>query len=242
MKFIDTNSLQTRKAGSFTFSAVRPEKLGAAEYTLVTLVVDKTGSVAGFETELLKMKRVVVEACQKNARAEFLLLRSVEFNHSVDEVHGFVELAKIDPAQYREPHCTGSTALYDASYSAIAATNEFARALSEKDFGVNGVVILVTDGGENDSSQSLNDVKREMGRGVSSEWLESLNVILVGVNAAAARRELEAFARDAALTQYVDAGQATPQKLARLAEFVSRSISSQSQALGTGGASQPLRF
>jgi hypothetical protein len=35
-------------------------------------------------------------------------------------------------------------------------------------------------------------------------------------------------------------GNVTPGKLAKLAQFVSKSISSQSQALGTGGASQPV--
>ena len=81
-----------------------------------------------------------------------------------------------------------------------------------------------------------------MRRGVSEEWLESLSVILVGVNASRYKKELQAFQMDADLSQYVDVGDATPTKLAQLAQFVSRSISAQSQSLGTGGASQPLVF
>ncbi len=53
---------------------------------------------------------------------------------------------------------------------------------------------------------------------------------------------LKIFKDEAEIDQYVDAGDATPTKLAKLAEFVSQSISSQSQSLGSGGPSQNLNF
>ncbi|MBF0528397.1 MAG: hypothetical protein HQK55_03835 [Deltaproteobacteria bacterium] len=238
---IFTDDMQTGTAGNFNFSGVRPEKLGAAEYTLVTLVMDRTGSVNGFEADLLRVKRAVVEACRKAPRAEYLMLRSVEVNERVD-VHGFVELVNIDPSKYRAPNCKGSTALFDATYSAVAATNEYARTLADNDFSVNGIVIVVTDGDDNVSAQTVKNVAKEIKRGVQNEWLESLNVVLVGVNATCCKKHLDVFYRNGGLTQYVDVGDATPQKLARLADFISRSITSQSQSLGTGGPSQALTF
>ena len=241
MKLIDAN-MQTTQVANFSFSGVRPEKLGSTEYTLVTLVIDKTGSVNGFEQQLLSMKQAVIEACHRSPRADYLMLRCTEFNDSVDEEHGFTELTRVDPARYRAPQCTGSTALYDATCNAVIATNEYARMLSDQDFSVNGLVVVVTDGDNNSSHHTAKDVAAEVVRGVRQEWLESLNVILVGVNASRYKRELEAFKNDANLTQYVDVGDATPQKLAQLAQFVSRSISAQSQSLGTGGASQTLVF
>lgn len=236
------DDMQVAQIGNFNFSGVRPDRLGATEYTLVSLVVDKTGSVDGFQGELLDVKRAVVEACQKSPRANYLMLRSVEFNSSVDEVHGFVELASIDASRYVEPNCSGATALYDAAYSAIAATNEYAKTLADNEFGANGIVIVVTDGDDNASAQTAKSVAAEIARGVQNEWLESLVVILVGVNAGRYQRELEAFQKTAGIAQYVDVGDATPAKLARLADFVSRSISAQSASLGTGGPSQALIF
>jgi hypothetical protein len=234
--------MQSARVGNFAFSGVRPDKLGATEYTLVTLVMDKTGSVSGAEAELLAVKRAVVAACQKSPRAEYLMLRSVEFNDGVDEVHGFVELNAIDAASYAAPRCSGATALFDASFAAVAATNEYARSLAENDFGANGIVIVVTDGEDNVSAETPASVAAEMLRGVRNEWLESLNVILVGVNAVRCKVALEDFRQSAGLTQYVDIGDATAQNLARLADFVARSISAQSQSLGTGGPSQALAF
>ena len=56
------------------------------------------------------------------------------------------------------------------------------------------------------------------------------------------KRALEKFKNDAKLSQFVDIGNATEGKLAKLANFVSESVSSQSQALGTGAPSQTLNF
>ena len=242
MKLMDANTMQTTQIANFSFSGVRPDKLGSTEYTLVTLVIDKTGSVCGFTQQLLAMKQAVVQACHRSPRADYLMLRSTEFNERVDEEHGFTELTRVDPASYKAPRCSGSTALFDATRNAVMATNTYARMLSDQDFSVNGLVVVVTDGDDNCSHHTPSDVAAEVVRGVQHEWLESLNVILVGVNASLYKRELQAFKDDAGLTQYVDVGDATPQKLAQLAQFVSRSISAQSQSLGTGGASQALVF
>ncbi|MDO8415237.1 MAG: hypothetical protein Q7S87_03375 [Agitococcus sp.] len=241
MKLFDDN-MQAGQAGSFGFSGVRPDKLGAAEYTLVTYVGDKTGSVSRFANELLETKRAIVAACQKSARSEFLLFRNTEFNTQIVEVHGFAELSTIDTSLYQPPHCTGLTALYDATFAAVAVTNEYAKTLSDQDFSVNGIIFVVTDGDDTSSIQTFQSVANEISRGIQQEWLESLNVILVGINAQEFKLKLEEFVARAGLTQYVDVGDATPQRLAKLAAFVSSSISSQSQALGTGGASQPLTF
>lgn len=236
------DDMQVAQLGNFQFSGARPDKLGSTEYTLVTIVTDKTGSVSGFSAELLAMKRAVVDACAKSPRRDYLMIRNVEFSTSSEEVHGFAELRTVDASQYAEPRCGGLTSLYDATFMAVAATNEYARMLAEQDFNVNAVVFVITDGDDNASAHTPSTVAQEVARGVNNEWLESLNVVLVGVNAGTYRQALEGFKKSANLTQYVDAGDATPQRLAKLADFVSRSISSQSQALGTGGPSQALVF
>lgn len=241
MKLFD-NNMQVAQIGNFVFSGVRPDKLGSTEYTLVTLVMDKTGSVSPVAQDLLDAKISVVGACKKSPRAEFLLFRNTEFNANIDEVHGFADLASIDVSQYRVPVCVGVTSLFDATYSAVAATNEYAKTLSDNEFSVNGIVFVVTDGDDNNSVQTPAAVAAEIKRGVQNEWLESLNVVLIGVNATRYEKYLTKFTKDAQLTQYVDVGDATPARLAKLADFVSRSISSQSQALGTGGPSQALTF
>ena len=66
--------------------------------------------------------------------------------------------------------------------------------------------------------------------------------ILIGVNTwqGSIKDYLNQFKEDAGFTQYQDVSTASKESLSKLANFVSQSISSQSQALGTGGPSQQL--
>lgn len=230
--------------GSFTFSAVRVDKLGATEYTLVTIAVDETGSVAGFDQELRDMLVTAIESCKKSPRSDNLLVRVVTFGsqhrNGVNEIHGFKPLADIDPTQYPAIRPGGMTPLCDACYSSLGAMNKFAKDLTDNDYGVNAIAFIITDGDENASTATTHMVKEEARKAITGEVLESLVSVLIGVNAAQYRQKLIDFQRDAGLTQYIDAGDVTKGKLAKLAQFVSQSVSSQSQALGTGGPSQNI--
>jgi hypothetical protein len=221
---------------------------GATEYTLVTLVVDTTSSVIAFADELLKCVKKIVHACKKNPRAENLLLRLLTFNSKLTEVHGFKPLSSINPEDYKPFKPSGMTALYDAAYSGISATVEMAKQLSIQDFSVNGCVYIITDGMDNSSKVTAKTIAKKVQETLKEEEIDSLITILVELinsndpYAQSVRGALTTFEVQAQLSQFIDAGDATPQKLARLAYFVSQSISSQSQALSTGAVSQSLQF
>lgn len=230
-------------AQGFRFSAVRIEHLGATEYTLVTIAVDVTGSVSGFEADLRKCLITAVDSCRKSPRSNNLLLRVILFSSAlpggIEEIHGFKPLGEINPNDYPPLVPGGTTPLYDAAFSAVGATNAYAKRLMDQDFLANGIVFVITDGDDNTSSATIAMVKREMDRGTKGEEIESLIGILVGINAAQLKLRLEEFAKGANL-QYIDAGDTTKGKFAKLAQFVSQSVSSQSQSLGTGGPSQNI--
>ena len=82
--------------------------------------------------------------------------------------------------------------------------------------------------------------KEEFTKARTSEKLESLISILIGINVGNYGQELQDYQQKTGMDHYIDVGDATPRKLAKLAAFVSQSISSQSQALGTGGPSQNI--
>ncbi len=229
----------------FQFSSVRIEHLGATEYTLVNIAVDTTGSVAGFEDDLRKAVVAAVEDCKKSPRSDNLLLRVIEFStslpNSVKEVHGFKLLAEIDPNNdYPQFKPSGTTPLFDAAFSAIGATTTLAEKLTADDFLVNGIVFIITDGADNASTISPAMIKEQVEKAIKEEHLESLVTILIGINVSGYRNELEAFRVNAGINQYVDVGEVKDGTLAELAGFVSQSVSSQSQALGTGGPSQNI--
>lgn len=245
-RLIDDNMdvIKIAGAGNFQFSGVRLDDLEATKYCLVTIAIDKSTSVEYFNDELLKAKKSIIDACKKSPLADNLMIRLIEFNHNLEEVHGFKLLSTIDPNDYEAPLCDGMTALYDATYTAIGATITYAKNLTDQDYDANGICFIITDGMNNrgkTTPKMINDLVKNAKLG---EEIESLITILVGVNTQNSdiKQYLDEFSREANLTQFVDVGDATPQKLAKLATFVSKSISSQSQALGTGGPSQSLNF
>lgn len=223
----------------YKFSAVRTSRLGASEYTLVTIAADVSGSVSSFRALLVETIKKAVDACKKSPRAANIMVRVVVFNHGVEEVHGFKPLAEIDVGQdYEAIRTGGGTALFDASASAIGAMTEYGRILAKQDYGVNGILFVVTDGEDVDSTYGADMVAAKAKEAVEGEILESFLSVLVGVNAQRCQGYLTSFQQRAGLSEYIDAGAATPGNLAKLAAFVSRSVSSQANALGSGQAAQ----
>jgi len=239
--------LEQRKlpTDNFGYSATRLRDLKATEYTLVTIICDVTGSVSGHEREMEGVLKAIVEACKHSPRADNLMLRLTTFDTSIDEVHGFKMFGECNPDDYDNIlNPGGMTALFDAASNGVKATNDYGVQLTKKDFDVNAIVVVITDGCDNSSVGSDKDVKDALTDAVKGENLESMVSILVGVNVGEpyVSNLLNDFHKNAGFTQYVDIGEATAKKLARLAEFVSQSISSQSQALGSGGPSKSLTF
>ncbi|MDM8546446.1 vWA domain-containing protein [Candidatus Venteria ishoeyi] len=243
-RFDNMQTIQLPGAGHFQFSAARPDTLGATEYTLVTIVVDISSSVFDFRQPLLKTIKSIIGACQKSPRADNLMVRLLLFNEQRQEVHGFVPLNQIDSAQYKTLKCNGITALYDAVYDAVGATNAYAKNLFMQDFDVNAAIYILTDGMDNSSGLHPKDIADQVAVALKQEYLESLITVLVGVDTqhAGVSGYLQLFKDEAKLGQFVDVADADADNLAKLGNFVSQSISLQSQTLGTGNAAQSLRF
>jgi uncharacterized protein YegL len=242
----DTSLDQTTLPNShYGYSATRLEELGATEYTVVTIACDVSGSTAAFIFDMESAIARIVQACKSSPRADNLLLRLVAFDDTLGEIHGFKLLENCNLADYNGVlRAGGSTALYDAADNAVSSTISYGQKLLAGDFSANAILFVITDGMDNASKSSAKTVKAALSQAVTSESLESIISILMGVNVQdpEAARYLRGFHREAGFTQYIELDKADADTLARLAEFVSRSISAQSQALGTGGATQSLVF
>jgi uncharacterized protein YegL len=238
----ETVTLQTA-SGSFTYSRTRMDALGASEYTLVAIVQDVSGSVAGFRPQMEKAIQEIVKSCEHSPRRDNLLVAVLKFDSNVMELHGFIQLDSTKNQTYTlQPG--GNTALYDATLRGLKMMTDTGAYLISNDYSVNGVIFVITDGDDNASSASPAAVQAAFAEAIRSENLESLLSVLIGVNVSNGQisRYLSDYQTKAGFTQYVEIQNATERELAKLAAFVSQSISSQSQSLGTGGASQPLTF
>lgn len=232
------------KGANFTYSATRIKDLGASDYTLVTIITDVSGSVSFFKDELEKCLSEIVKACKYSVRADNLMIRLVSFSDDVVEEHGFKLLENCNPDDYINLlKIRGNTALYDASDNGIKATADYAKNLNDNDYNTNAIIFIMTDGMDNQSTFGPAQVKETLTKTIKQEVLESIVTVLIGVGAGSdpeVDKYLDTFNKEAGFTQYVKIDEANAKTLAKLAQFVSKSISSQSQSLGSGGASNQL--
>lgn len=247
----DEDTMVSQMAGgtNIVFSATKIDTLGASEYTLVTTCLDISGSLDGYERELEKMLGMIVEACRnpRNPRCDNMMLRVLLFNDTVQELHGFRPVVDLNPDDYKNVlRCGGITAAFDAAYDAAKASADYGKQLIANKFSANGALFLVTDGCDNASKNTAKSVKKAIEDCVKGEALESIMAVLIGIGDGATddvtqlSANLVEFKDNAGFDQYEFAGKADAKNLAKIANFISRSASSQSQALGSGGKSQSL--
>jgi uncharacterized protein YegL len=242
---MDTNNMSMfTTPNQFAYSAVDMGQLGATEYTLVNILVDVSGSVGNFKTELDKCLSTIIDACKKHPRSGNLLARVAMFNSAgIVEIHGFSLIKDIDTGKYNV-NPMGGTPLWDATLDAVDTTGSYAKTLTDQDYLVNGIFFVMTDGEENESHiATVGKIKSALVNLRQSEALESVKSVLIGVGVNGYTSQyLDSFKNDAGFDEFIHIDDTTAGKLAKLAAWVSQSISSTSQALGTGGASQSVAF
>ena len=235
---------------NFTFSAIDVDQLEESQYTLVNILVDLSSSVSSFKNELEKTLSTIVESCQKSPQSQTLLLRVAGFtdraqNDCVDEIHGFISLGSIATNQYvGSLNPSGMTPLFDAMGNALETIETYGKQLAAQDYFCNGIFFVITDGFENASRKlkSASAIKSTLERIRKDEALESIRAILIGVDDSNVQSELTKLKDDAGFDEYLSLGDVSAKKLAKLANWISQSVSSQSQSLGSGGPSQPVNF
>ena len=219
----------------FQYSMVSPENLTATQYTLAPFVVDTSGSVAGYKDDLIKALNTAIDACRKSPTAENILVRTIAFNDSITEVHGFTELSKIKDYTESDLDTQGCTSLYDAIYSAIGATVDYAKKLQDNFYSVNAIMFIITDGMDNRSTYKASNIADLVKSIVQKEQVGFMNIVLVGINESQnVKMYLDDFKKEANIGQYISIGDATPAKFAHLGGLISKSVSSSSQSLANG--------
>ena len=249
MKLMGKDAYDIHKTLSdYQFSAVGMDDLEGSEYTIVQLLVDASGSVASYKKELESVVQRVAESCKKSPRSGNLLLRVAAFGShfkgNISEWHGFTLLDSIDTGKYKGAlNPNGATPLFDAALSSLESLDVFGRSLADQDYLVNGILFVITDGCENASRcRTATKIKKTVKRIRQQEKLESIQTILIGVDDRHIQKHLRDFRDKAGFDEYTSLGDAKPEKLAKLAQFVSHSISATSQALGSGAPSGQIGF
>lgn len=226
----------------FNYTGANINTLQSFENTIALGLLDESGSTTGFAKQMEAAVQEIIKSLRHSPRADNLIYRHCHFGTNFREVHGFLPLSQINEAMYDGCYRPGGqTTLYDSARRVILEMLDYGQQQAAQRYTCNGLIYILTDGQDYGSTYGVNNVKEALIQATSSEDLESLVTILIGVNDSPnIQKDLADFAQNAGFTRYVPMKDATEKSLAQLANFVSHSISSQSQALGTGGPSQQI--
>lgn len=135
------------------------EEITASDVTLITVLVDASGSIAdrGLEQAVRDGQNALLDAFAGAKEKDSVLLACWLFNGDQNVVHAYVpvdDATRLDTRTYR---ARGGTRLYDTWCDALAANVAYAQRLRDGGTPTRSVVVVVTDGEDVGSSRSSRD-------------------------------------------------------------------------------------
>lgn len=119
-----------------------------SDYTVIQLVIDRSGSMASIQADAEGSINAYIENQRKEPGR--CSLRVTQFDTYIETVTPLTDISKVKPFQLRP---RGMTALYDAMGKSIVELGAELEALPEPQRPDHVIVVIVTDGEENSSTE-----------------------------------------------------------------------------------------
>ena len=136
--------------------------------TELVFILDRSGSMAGLESDTIGGFNALIEKQKKEAGDAFVSV--VLFDHESEVIYDRVDLKKVEPMTEKQYFVRGCTALLDAIGGAvkhIANVHKYAR---EEDRPAKTLFVITTDGMENTSRRYGADEVRKMVKRQQEEY------------------------------------------------------------------------
>ncbi|OGI16597.1 MAG: hypothetical protein A3J63_01985 [Candidatus Moranbacteria bacterium RIFCSPHIGHO2_02_FULL_40_12b] len=128
------------------------DDIQATDVTLLTLVVDDTGSLAHLIDSVIEGQNQLLEAIRNSKQKDNILLALWKFDADSKLVHSYVPVGQATKLDRRNYRASGSsTALNDAWMNAMASNIAYAQMLRSSGTPVKNIAVVITDGQDNDS-------------------------------------------------------------------------------------------
>lgn len=154
------NSYNENFQGSFGLSINNfdPSNITTDETINVVFVVDKSGSVNRFVSDLNAVLNDFVQTMQKSHVCDKMLVSTILFNQDIDVVNGYQPLSDVKTFNINP---SGSTNLYNAVYTGIENALHYRQDLEKQGISCKTLVFVITDGEDNEGgTQSAAKVKQ----------------------------------------------------------------------------------
>ena len=143
------------------------EDIVASDVTLVTVLIDKSSSIAsrGLEQSIRDGQNLLLEAFATSREKDSVLMALWTFNDELTVHHAYVPVTdamKLDGSNYA---AVGGTRLYDTWCDALAANVAYAQRLRNSGTPCRSIVVIVTDGedcGSRKNAKACNAISRDL--------------------------------------------------------------------------------
>ena len=238
--------MQTTTGFNFGVDIPVEDLEGSTKYSVVVIAVDVSGSVGKFRKDLENSLITALEGCQMDRLSDSIIVRILLFADNIEELIPFKEITEIDIDKEIKGKLVirGCTCLYDVALAGAESLEAYSEDLFENGIMSNATLVIITDGDntvgtKNTPAMVADTVKRIR----FSEKVESIKTIVVAVNEDKYYADIiENFADEMDKDQFIWMKDLTSKGFARLGGFLSSSVSSSAQALGTGSPSKSLNF
>lgn len=136
------------------------DSLAGDDVTLYVRIIDQSSSMSPFQRTVIDAANEQLTALAKSKAADSILMSSILFDTKVSVLHSYLPLSAVkafDAATYTPG---GSTALYDATLDGITAAVSYAQSLRDAGIRVKIVVVVLSDGKDNQSTHTATAVKQ----------------------------------------------------------------------------------
>lgn len=205
------------------FNNFDPEEIQVEETINAVFIVDVSPSITGYVDDLNNAFNEFVEEMQKSHVHDRLFVSIIEFCEQVEVKSGFQPITAIKPTKY-VPRGV-ATSLYDATMKGMDNAISYREQLEDTGVNCKTLIYVITDGMDNHSSTSPNQIKDKLGDILKDESNAfSFTTIMFGVGDAHGFET----AKDAMGIQHLAKVGTTGKEIRKMINFISSSISSTS--------------
>ena len=212
----------------YNFGNYNPNDVEVSETINVVVVMDTSGSVSQYASELSNAFNEFIVRMQKSHAANQLFVSQIEFSSSVSVVSGFRPISEIQPIDLSK-RIGGMTALYDACKTGLKNALDYRKDLENSGVNCKTLFFVLTDGEDNSSSANPSEVKKMIDDLLKEERnFFSFESILFGIGTDS---NFEAAQKDMGIKYLAKVG-TTADEIRKMINFISSSITSVSTGQG----------
>jgi len=205
------------------------EEIDATEVTLVTAVIDDSGSIrfAGLADAVRQGQNEMLRALANSKQQDALMVAQWKLGSQSELIHSYVPVADAEALNKKNYNPQSGTALYDVWMDALASNIAYAQTLAATGAQVTSIALIITDGQDQHSHRYLARDCRKL----ATELLQSetFHLAFIGVGE---QREFQVVAEEMGfMPASVLVADATASAIRRAINLASQSIIRASQGL-----------